>query len=58
MQIFYQDSTNKIETCKFCKILPHQIMHVDPQSGSGIRIRIPYPQLEIMLSPDPYPDPH
>jgi hypothetical protein len=43
MDIFYQDSTNKIETSKFCKILPHQICmsirNPDPVSGSGIRIR-------------------
>jgi hypothetical protein len=26
--------------------------------GSGIRIRNPDPQLEKMLDPDPYPDPH
>jgi hypothetical protein len=58
MQIFYQDYKNKIGTCKFCKILPDQTLHVDPQSGSVIRIRNPYPQVEIMLSPDPYPDPH
>jgi hypothetical protein len=27
-------------------------------SGSGIRIGNPDPQLEKMLDPDPYPDPH
>jgi hypothetical protein len=30
----------------------------NPGSGSGIRIRNPDPQLEKMLDPDPYPDPH
>jgi hypothetical protein len=30
----------------------------NPGSGSGIRVRNPDPQLEKMLDPDPYPDPH
>jgi hypothetical protein len=37
----------------FFSILGHQTL--DPDPGSGIRID---PQLEKMLDPDPYPDPH
>jgi hypothetical protein len=35
-----------------------RIRNLDPESGSGIRIRNPDPQLEKMLAPDPYSDPH
>jgi hypothetical protein len=48
----------KISSYKFFSILGHQTLDPDPESGSGIRIRNPDPQLEKMLDPDPYPDPH
>jgi hypothetical protein len=42
--------------CSLFSILDHQTLVPEPESGSGIRIRNPYPQLEKML--DPNPDPH
>ncbi len=47
----------KIEI-KFPAINFFQIRSSNPGSGSGIRIRNPDPQLEKILDPDPYPDPH
>jgi hypothetical protein len=54
MAIFDQENKNLIFSCKFFSILGHQIL--DPDPGSGIRN--PDLQLEKMLDPDPYPDPH
>ncbi len=48
----------KFLVVSFFLILDHQTLDPDPGSGSGIRIRNPDPQLEKMLDPDPYPDPH
>ena len=42
----------------FFSILGHQTLDPDLGSGCGIRIWNPDPQLEKMLDPDPYPDPH
>jgi hypothetical protein len=42
----------------FFSILGHQTLDPGSWSGSGIRIWNPDQQLEKMLDPDPYPDPH
>jgi hypothetical protein len=44
----------KFLVVNFFSILDHQTLGPDPGSG----IRNPDPQLEKMLDPDPYPDPH
>jgi hypothetical protein len=47
MAIFDQENKNLISSCNFYPILGHQTLFPDPD-----------PQLEKMLAPDPYPDPH
>ncbi len=42
----------------FSAVIFFKFRSSNPGSGSGIRIRNPDPQLEKMLDPDPYPDPH
>ncbi len=56
LQFLIKKIENKTFSYKFFSILGHQTLDPDPRSGSGIRN--PNPQLEKMLDPDPYPDPH
>ncbi len=58
MQFLIKKIKIKFLVVIFFSILGHQTLDPDPGSGSGIRIRNPDPQLEKMLDPDPYPDPH
>jgi hypothetical protein len=45
MAIFDQENKNEISSCNFFSILGHQTLDPDPQ-------------LEKMLDPDPYSNPH
>ncbi len=54
LQFLIMKIENKFPAIIFFSILGHQTLDLDPGSGSGIR----NPQLEKMLDPDPYPDPH
>ncbi len=46
-EFLIKKNKNLISSCTFFSILDHQTLDPDPD-----------PQLEKMLDPDPYPDPH